>query len=731
MPKGKKGFQPGKENPSVVLQTARQYADTSKRVDLPEIMAQCKVVAELAASVRDAGNISMDSLQTLLMYAFATDEVDGLLHYLAPKSKQKKRLRTRAATFVANQLAAPHSPEDISSKGSPEILKRVRALQAWSVVNPGLCSTKADIVRHFPYPEGTDNRLSLSKVRKVMKRAAEIGEPFAVKKVGRQPKLMTASNAEAYIQYLQSLTQLPADSLCLFYDQFPISTEAGKGASSAQKVTHEIIAPHGVSSVTSEGRRSAGKTFQVSILIWKDKIIKVWPHGLTKGEAGINKQGGTMDGSAVEYFFTQQQAVPEELLTLLQREYKCSAELIGGDPIPELLAREKLQRTLIFADCLGRGGVSDRPMTAHFNANLVAYLARRGITWVLLPPAGCEGNPVEMINGEIQRKVAYASPDEALPKTDASSATRVGGPTCRPQMVHLMNLACQEINTRDKKLWGCYELRADGRRMKERLSEAAAGAAVIALRAHRTAIGKRNPQRQIFAVSDRRVFQGYRTNKQHDLQALQELLLEPTTQPDAVKCQIVPWVTSTHPFSMCLIAIDLLNGCCTKQRAKQMLRELKTVEIPDSEDHQRIVQLLQQEAELQQTRTVSDTPSNGRIILRLRGGGVCGVKLATLDAEDRSITFQRLAEVLTDLFPDTQVSDEALDREDVALATGYVHHDPKVVERVKKNTSKEAAAANAADIPKQGGVKRSSSSVASVDVQPKARRSRRGSASGK
>jgi len=172
-------------------------------------------------------------------------------------------------------------------------------------------------------------------------------------------------------------------------------------------------------------------------------------------------------------------------------------------------------------DNLGRAGSCLRPMKAHFSADLMMKMAKAGHSWSLLPPTGCEANPVELVNGQIQRLVANAKPDDSY-MGKADSANTLGGCTCQPQLLFLLNRAIDTLNMKTGFLSGCYRKRAGGKRLEHLVLTSAAGQAVLASRARRRELGLPLPQRMIFPAHMRRTFETT-SGQIYDLQSLTDL----------------------------------------------------------------------------------------------------------------------------------------------------------------------------------------------------------------
>ncbi len=616
----------------------------------------------------------------LMLAAFAYDVVPEMTKVLSRGSQRFHRLQAdilAAASNMARKLTTnAKEPVTISSL----MADRMDDLRLFIDSHPTWCRCIGDIVSRFKDRFG--NRMSEGQVKYLFKLARDINEPFRHLTVRRQPKLMTMTNAEAYIQFTRDASKFPEDATICYYDQFPISTEAGKGASSALKATMKLYASFDTEAYIAEGRHSPGKTYQVSILICNNRIIKLWTHGLMANETGISKKGDTMDGNAVQFFFNGTQTVPPKLRTILIDKYGCDPSVLGGPPVPELLKQLKIRHAVILVDNLGRSGMSLRPMKAHFNADLAMSMAKAGHTWYMLPPGGCEANPVELANGYIQRAVAHAMPDDVY-LAGADSSSTLGGTTCRPQLLYLLAKAMTEINEKEGYLQGCYDERGDGKRIHELLESSSAGQFVLELRAERAERALPLPQRRMFLAHKKREFETL-SGQRFELQSLTELAKQRCTDPMAYRAQIVPWVTTEHRYYELLAAADVLNNTSNTTAAPRVKISLHNADATMKALHSELVDVLDRLCDEATYTPVADTPHNAHVSVKLRNKALPEIPLPAMRMYGLKLSHKDIGKALLDLFPDaTFESMEHRLSHEVAEVTGLVHHCALVKRRLE------------------------------------------------
>jgi len=623
---------------------------------------------------------------TILAMGALLDFPDVARKLVLKSVSHRSRKQQAIVDWASARAAELENPEATKFQLSITLRDRVDQLEHFIDTHPTWCSSLPDIVARFRMHDGSP--LSLAMVRHAFKQAERAGRAMKKLPVKRQPRLMQSVTAEAYAQYMIQMAFFAPNHVILFYDQFPCSTEAGKGSSSAQKARHSLWATQTTQHVQADGRYSPGKTFQMSILISNRQILKVWPHGLTKMETGINKQGGTMDGTAVKFFFLETQTVPQAMRERLENDYGCFLNLLGGPPVPDILDELGIKHPVIMVDNLGRAGTATRPMKAHFDANLMMNLAKRGITWGLLPPAGCEANPVELVNGFLQRQVAYAKPDEKY-MDSTNSATTLGGCTCQPQLLYLLNKGIEHANNKKEFLQGCYDKRACGARLEELLVGSGAGQAVLALRAKRRELGLPLPQRKLHLATERREVQTV-SGLRYNLQSLEELAKQRGGMEMAWRAQLVPWITSEYRFFAALCAVDILNGCGNQTTSKAILERLGHTKRAVLKKHAAVVSALRKQCKVGIARAVADSPHNAHVSVVKQDGDSPHIPLKFLAHLKPQLQHSTLAAALCALFPDEIPSGVDLEAMELAEETGLVHADAIVSRRIDADRRQRA-----------------------------------------
>ena len=172
-----------------------------------------------------------------------------------------------------------------------------------------------------------------------------------------------------------------------FADQTPIV----QGASVNKIWAHQTHSPH--SGGTLQGNLM-GQTYILSAVITLNRVVKTWLHVNDKGSAV------KVGSDEIVRFYTEE---------LAPRNKDHSG--VGGPAVGPLL--KSLGIKFLIFDSVGRSGATATPVSSHFSPTIFAHLVKFGIRPILLPPAGCMGNPIELWNGNVQKWMRAYLPADA------------------------------------------------------------------------------------------------------------------------------------------------------------------------------------------------------------------------------------------------------------------------------------------------------------------------------
>ena len=255
-------------------------------------------------------------------------------------------------------------------------------------------------------------KVSPSTVGRVIK-----GSPGRMRKkrINIAPKHLTAQEVDSTLTYLDSLHDFfgrVRKALGPGFEPDPVMRDAIRKFSDDQRAFAQITAfadqtpivqggtisevytRHGqqvLSGGTLKGNLM-GQTWILSAVITVNQTVKTWLHVDNAGRAV------SVGDEEIVKFYTQEQPSPSPELSR-----------VGGKAVGPLL--QALGIKFLIVDSVGRSGATAAPVASHFSPTVFQHLAKHGVRMLLLPPAGCLGNPIELWNGAVQRHLRAWHPE--------------------------------------------------------------------------------------------------------------------------------------------------------------------------------------------------------------------------------------------------------------------------------------------------------------------------------